>query len=71
MFALVEEMPMAAATVREEAQRLIDRLSDDANWEDLLYQIYVCQSIEAGLADCQAGRLASLDEVKRRLAATP
>ncbi len=43
---------MSAPTIREEAQRLVDRLSDDATWEDLLYEIYVCQSIEAGLADC-------------------
>jgi predicted transcriptional regulator len=33
----------------------------------LLYQIYVRQSIEAGLADCQAGRLVSGEEVKQGL----
>jgi predicted transcriptional regulator len=30
-------------------------------------QIYVRQSIEAGLADCRAGRLVPVEEVKRRL----
>lgn len=58
---------MSTATVREEARRLVDQLPDDATWEDLLYQIYVRQSIETGLADCQAGRLVSVEEVKRRL----
>jgi hypothetical protein len=58
---------MSTATIREEARRLVDQLPDDATWEDLLYQIYVRQSIERGLADCQAGRLVSVEEVKRRL----
>jgi hypothetical protein len=63
----MEEVQMSAATVREEAHRLVDQLPDDATWEDLLYQIYVRQSIEAGLADCRAGRLVPVEEVRRRL----
>jgi predicted transcriptional regulator len=58
---------MSPSTVREEAHRLVDQLPDDATWEDLLYQIYIRQTIEAGLEDCRAGRLVSVDEVKRRL----
>lgn len=58
---------MSPTKVREQAQRLVDQLPDDATWEDLLYQIYVRQSIEAGLEDCRAGRLVSVEEVKRRL----
>lgn len=56
-----------STAVRDEARRLVDKLPDDATWEDLLYQIYVRQSIEAGLDDCRAGRLISIDEVRRRL----
>jgi predicted transcriptional regulator len=63
----MEEELMSVATVREEAHRLVDQLPDDATWEDLLYQIYVRQSIEVGLADCQAGRLVPVEEVQRRL----
>ncbi len=63
----MEESLMSATSVREEAQRLVDQLPDDATWEDLLYQIYVRQSIEAGLADCRAGRLVPIEEVRRRL----
>jgi hypothetical protein len=58
---------MSATTVRDEARRLVDQLPDDATWEDLLYQIYVRQSIEAGLEDCRAGRLVPVEEVRRRL----
>ena len=58
---------MSAAILREEAHRLVDQLPDDATWEDLMYQIYVRQSIDAGLEDCKAGRLISTEEVRRRL----
>lgn len=58
---------MAVATVHDEAHRLVDQLPPDATWEDLQYQIYVRQAIEAGLADCDAGRLLPVDEVRRRL----
>ncbi len=57
----------AAASVKDEARRLVDQLPDDATWDDLLYQIYVRQSIEAGLEDCRQGRLLPVAEVRRRL----
>jgi hypothetical protein len=63
----MEETQMPSATVREEARRLVEQLPDDATWEDLLYQIYVRQSVEAGLEDARAGRLVSVEEVRRRL----
>lgn len=58
---------MSTTTVRDEARRLVDQLPDDATWEDLLYQIYVRQSVEAGLEDCRTGRLVSVEELRRRL----
>ena len=60
-------MPTATATIRDEARRMVEQLPDDATWEDVLYQIYVRQSVEAGLADVQAGRMVSIEEVKQRL----
>jgi hypothetical protein len=58
---------MPTTTVRDDARRLVDQLPEDATWDDLLYQIYVRQSVEAGLADIQARRVVSSDEVRRRL----
>lgn len=58
---------MPGTGVKDEARRLVDQLTDDATWDDLLYQIYVRQSIDAGLRDCEAGRLVPVDEVRRRL----
>ncbi|HEV3384424.1 MAG TPA: hypothetical protein VG097_06390 [Gemmata sp.] len=60
-------MPASTTTIRDEARRLVDQLPDDATWEDLLYQIYVRQSVEVGLEDCRAGRLVSVEEVRNRL----
>lgn len=53
--------------IRDELLRIADRLPDGATWEDLQYEIYVRQSIEAGLADSRAGRLLTEAEVRRRL----
>ena len=58
---------MPTTSIRDEAHRIVDQLPDDATWDDLLYQIYVRQSVEAGLEDCRADRLVPLDELKRRL----
>ena len=45
---------MSAANIKEEARKLIENLPDDSTWEDLMYQIYVRESIESGLADSEA-----------------
>ncbi len=52
---------MTTATVKDEARRLVDRLPDDATWEDLQYQIYFRQAVEAGLKDSQEGRIVPLE----------
>ena len=39
---------MTNATVKEEARRLVERLPDEATWEDLQYEIYFRQAVEAG-----------------------
>jgi hypothetical protein len=57
----------ATPSLKAEARRLVEQLPDDATWDDLLYEIYVRQSIEAGLRDCQEGRTLSVSEVRRRL----
>lgn len=53
-------------TVKERAQRLVDNLPEDANWDDLMHQIYVLQSIEKGLNDSENDRLVDVVTVRRR-----
>lgn len=58
-------MSKASTTLKEEAHRLVDQLPENATWEDLVYRIYVRQSIEAGIRDAEAGRVESVAEVRR------
>ncbi len=50
------------STVRDEARKLVDQLPDGAGWDDLMYQIYVRQKIEAGRKAITAGRFVTQDE---------
>jgi hypothetical protein len=57
---------MSAQNVKEEARRLVDNLPEDVTWDDLMYQIYVRQTIDAGLADSEADRVTDVEEVRKR-----
>ena len=57
---------MSTQTVKEEAKRLIEKLPEDMSWDDLMHEIYVRQSIEAGLADSKASRVTDVAEVRAR-----
>ena len=55
-------------TAKESVRKLLDRIPDDASFEDIQYHIYVCRRIERGLKDVEEGRLLGQDEVERRMA---
>lgn len=55
--------------IKPDAQRLVDQLPDGATWDDLAYEVYVRQALDAGLADASAGRTVSHDEALRRIRA--
>jgi predicted transcriptional regulator len=57
---------MEAEKVKDEARRLIERLPDNATWDDLMHEIYVRQAIEAGLEDSREGRMSNIEEVRAR-----
>ena len=57
---------MSAQNVKEEARRLVENLPEDVTWDDLMYQIYVRQTIEAGLADSEADRVIEVKDVRKR-----
>jgi predicted transcriptional regulator len=50
--------------VKAEARKLVEALPDDATWDDLMYEIYVRQSVEQGLADADAGRVISVEDLR-------
>lgn len=53
---------------KEEVQRILDRLPDDATLEDIQYHVNVLQKLDQGLADIEAGRTLSEEEFDRRMA---
>lgn len=50
------------ASVKEELHALIDRLPDDATYDDARYAIYVRWEIELGLKEAETGPFLTLDE---------
>jgi len=54
-------------TAKEEVRKMLDRIPDDATFEDIQYHIYVREKIERGLKDVQEGNLLSQEEVEQRM----
>ncbi|CAN5257408.1 hypothetical protein BH23BAC3_BH23BAC3_36430 [soil metagenome] len=57
---------MKKAILRKEVERLLEDLPEDANWNDLMYKIYVRQSIEQGLEDSQKDRLKPHEDIRKK-----
>ncbi|HEX6751806.1 MAG TPA: hypothetical protein VF092_31215 [Longimicrobium sp.] len=55
---------MNASGVKAEARKIVEGLRDDATWDDLMYEIYVRQSVEQGMADADAGRVISVEDLR-------
>lgn len=51
----------AVATV----QSALAKMPPESTFDDIMYQVYVINEIEKGLADANAGRLIPHDEVKK------
>lgn len=62
---------MTTSNVKNEAQKLIEQLPDDASWDDLMYEVYVRQAIEAGLRDSNAGKTQAVQEIRAKFELDP
>jgi predicted transcriptional regulator len=54
-------------TTKERVRDLLERLPDDCSLDDVLYHLYVVQSIDRGVADADAGRTISHEQVAREM----
>lgn len=52
---------------KEATQKLLDRLGEDATYEDIIYELHVLQKIERGLNDVKEGNITSHKKVKEEL----
>lgn len=57
------------SSVKDAARVIVDNLSEQATWDDLMYELYVKQKIEAGLKAADEGRTVPHEEIKARLLA--
>lgn len=52
--------------VKEQMLRLADQLSEQATWDDVMYQIYVRRKLAVSEEAADKGQILEHDEVKRR-----
>jgi predicted transcriptional regulator len=57
----------STANAKTQVRKLLEKIPDDASFEDIQYHIYVREKIERGLKDIKEGRLLSQKEVEKRM----
>jgi hypothetical protein len=57
---------MSIIMEKEEAHKMIDRMSDGATWDDLIQEIYVRETIEKGLRAAEAGNVKSVQDIRAK-----
>jgi hypothetical protein len=62
---------MKTTDIREEARKLVEKLSEHSTWDDLMHEIYVRQAVESGLADSRAGKVIATSEVRKKFGLAP
>lgn len=57
----------ARTHIKEEAIKLIESMPDDSTWEDLARLMLDQHLFEEGIADIEAGRVWTSDEIREKL----
>lgn len=57
---------MQSEGIKKEAYRILEGLSDKATWNDLMHQIYIRQTIEAGIKDSDEGNTIDVKDVRKK-----
>lgn len=57
---------MQTVNIKQKAHHLLEKLPENATWDDLMYKIYVRQAIEAGFENSEAGQAVDVQEVRAR-----
>ncbi len=53
--------------VKEEAKKLIDKLPEQATWDDIMYEFYVKKKLAVALKAAEEGHVVSHEEVRKKL----
>lgn len=62
-------MTQSKRTAKEEMLRLLEKQPDDSSYDELLRELAFARMIERGLADSDAGRTISHEEMGQRISA--
>jgi hypothetical protein len=56
---------MSNANLKRTAHELIDKLPDNAGWDDVVYEMVARREIELGLADSEANRTTPVEDIAK------
>ena len=56
---------MAKTMAKDHAHNLVDKMPEKSTWDDLIYEIYVRQVIEEGLADSKSGKTKDVEDIRK------
>jgi len=56
---------MPSTNLKQAAHQLIDKLPEDATWDDVVYEMVARREIELGLADSDANRTTAVEDVAK------
>jgi len=54
---------MSTVNLKQVAHQLIDKLPENATWDDVVYEMVTRREIEKGLADSDANRTTPVEDV--------
>lgn len=57
---------MKKTVLKKKVENLLNELPDQADWDDVMYKIYVRQSIEQGLKDVEEDKTVPHDDIKEK-----
>lgn len=60
-------MTAKGLTAKERILAVVDEQPDDSSYDEILHELAFIRMIDRGLADADAGRVVSHDDMKRRL----
>ena len=56
---------MPSTNLKQAAHQLIDKLPEDATWDDVVYEMVARREIELGIADSDANRTTPVEDVAK------
>ena len=55
------------STLKEEAKKIINRLPEEATWDDLMYEFYIMKKVQVALDAVEKGEITTHEDVKKKL----